>query len=43
MTSVEVIIDDWIVESSALIAFGVVVYLGMKVDTESTRTARNTE
>ncbi len=34
MTSVEVNIDDRVVESSAFIAFGVFVYLRMKVDTE---------
>jgi hypothetical protein len=34
MTSVEVNIDDSVVGSSAFIAFGVVWYLAMKVDTE---------
>jgi hypothetical protein len=34
MTSVEVNIDDWIVESSALIAFDVVWYLSIKGDTK---------
>jgi hypothetical protein len=34
MTSVEVNIDDWIVESSALIEFDVVWYLAIEVYTE---------